>query len=496
VTRGCVNILISCIIMNIRFCVCVWYLLVYLLDVKRMTTIIQSTQLVLAMIAALCTMAQSCPVPCARGCCNAGQTCCQPDPLRGPICCNAESQTCLREYGTCVTVSPAPPAPTPYHAGELLWAFRANSSGTHPVANVGGDVVVATTGAGLEAFRVMTGELVWTYPKRVKEHNVLQNGSFVFAAPVGFARVIEAVDASTGSLIWSTSLPDDVNAIRLSTDHQSCTPMLFVHTQDANYYPSGIYVLAAANGSILWNTTSFLDALPATVAGICAVSDDVYINGVDCMSGALVWSSQKHMSGSGSTSIFAVPSHNMFLAYFDLWSSVELVALNAHTGDIVWNHTNLFGTGNLVFSDDQSSLYTVTSNNGYTDYVDRYDLQSGALQWRVSTETNSFDNNKILAATDDFLLVTYPSFTFGLFAKNGSVAWNTTYTVSSESVSLSSNGAICYVGIDRSMVAIEMATGKQLWGYATQLGLQYAPMAVGGALIGGSQDTMLYAVHR
>lgn len=375
-----------------------------------------------------------------------------------------------------------------------MWAYRANSSTSHPVAVVGGATVVATTAAGIQAFTATSGALLWTYANIVKEHNVLQNGTTLFVVVHGFSGVVVALDLLTGREQWRTSVTPDVNVIRLSPD--ASLPILFLHTQDENYNPSGVIALHAVTGDVLWNNTVALFALPAVVRGVCALSNDVYVVGVNCITGVTIWSTQRTIAGSGATSIYAATSLDVFLVTFDEWSSLELVALNASTGALLWNHTHEYGPGPVVLSPDEQTFLTITTHfSGIRNFLVCYSVVTGEMLWTATAWTDGYDAVRILATTSLYFIGGYDDYTFALFQRNGTTAWNTTYAISSADVSLNADMSVMYAGIDASIGAVNISTGKVLWAHGVQLALKYAPLPVGDMVVGGSQDTYLYGVR-
>lgn len=417
--------------------------------------------------------------------------------MRQSICCNSTTEICLRDYETCILVTPVPSAPAPHTPGELLWAFLANISTAHPVGRAGNDVVIATTAAGVQAFNTTTGAVLWTFPTMVKEHNVLQNGTTLYVVLHGFSGVVVALDVLTGGESWRLSVPPDVNVMRFASEQHASAPILFLHTQDDNFAADAVFAVNATSGVVLWNTTQSFYAEPVAVNGICALSNNVFITGVNCLTGALVWSTSRTMLGSGSTSLYALPNSHVFIATFNEWSSLEITALDAATGAVMWNHTQLNGPGALSVAPNQQSVLLLTADvSGARNFITSYDVTTGELLWSLPSWTDSYFSISMLAVTPTHILGGYAGgYTFAAFLNNGTTAWNVSYSISSTDVTLNDDMTIAYAGVESSIGAVVIATGRVQWSHDTQLPLKYAPLTVGSTVIGGALDTYLYGIR-
>lgn len=241
-------------------------------------------------------------------------------------------------------------------------------------------------------------------PHPVKKHKTVQNGSVLYAPWEGDVGTLVAIDLAASAtstsaphVIWTIQLGNnDVNAISASSNN-SDPAVLFAHTEDANFQSHQLFAIDPVTGNFLWNTTTLTTAIPAMLHGVCVISNDVFLEGRRCADGHLLWSTAKTMSSSGATTLYSVAPLGLVLAYFNEWSTVRIAAVDVATGRVAWNLTHdLFGTGGLGISANGERFFTVTSHNGYMNYISAFSTSDGVVVWQTSVYTNSFSSPWIL----------------------------------------------------------------------------------------------------
>jgi outer membrane protein assembly factor BamB len=215
-----------------------------------------------------------------------------------------------REFHHCSAASPVVVAGVIYHA---FMGPRCNKD-----RNARGMIV---------AVDAMTGKTLWTVTTPIVESSLVHvNGLLYYGA---WDSRVYALSTVTHRVAWSRRVD---SAITDSVAYHA--GRVFIGTDRG-----GFYGLNAANGRVVWQTSSFsrfgareyFYATPTVAYGrVYAANTDGYVYSFGERDGRLIWA--KHV-GSYVYSAPAVFQRRIYVGTF----SGQLVALDAATGDILWH---------------------------------------------------------------------------------------------------------------------------------------------------------------
>jgi len=247
-------------------------------------------------------------------------------------------------------------------SGVELWRYSTNCNLTSPPAIAGGIVYAGTTYCDFIALDTATGNKLWSYPRSM----------------VGGPTVVDGV----------------------------------VYTASGNYGDSYASALDAKTGTELWSTYTGADTLtsPAVADGMVYIGDQRGAHALDAATGAIVWD---YPAGDLYAYTVAVANHVIYAGSPD----GKLYALNAKTGAKLWSFSTAgaisialaVNDGVVYFGSDDHNLYAL-------------DAGSGATLWTANIDAGQFSdpaiaNGIVFAGTSDTKL-------FALDAKTGVTLWN------------------------------------------------------------------------
>jgi outer membrane protein assembly factor BamB len=186
-----------------------------------------------------------------------------------------------------------------------LWTVYGSDTASYPV--IAGGVVYAVVGQiaspyrALVAYDAATGTRKWT-PINLGAANLLNYGApayddgriFVLAD----TGVVKAVDASRGTVLWSTPLFADMYSIQSLSMPTAYRGIVYVST--STYMMGHLYAIDEATGAVLWS-----QMIDANAASSPAVSEQgVFVacacgraSAYDRISGAVLWSIDRLILG-------------------------------------------------------------------------------------------------------------------------------------------------------------------------------------------------------
>jgi outer membrane protein assembly factor BamB len=282
----------------------------------------------------------------------------------------------------------------------LLWSYTTAGAVDASPAVAAGVVYAGSTDGNLYALNAKTGAKVWSYPAggAVYASAAVANGVVYVGMNNGTSENLYALNASTGGLRWSNSdfggfaspaVADEAvyfaNGGGMEAVNASTGALLWTYTPgfqinaspaEANgvLYTGSLvnavfYAIDTSTGVPLWTFESGPDrdyafnSSPAVANGLVyAASDDGNLYALNASTGALVWG---YPSGAGST-----PAVANGVVYVD-----GVYALNATTGALLW--TSPFGSFPAVAD---GVVYSVGGNDVYA-----LNASTGALLWSYAT---------------------------------------------------------------------------------------------------------------
>jgi len=322
-------------------------------------------------------------------------------------------------------------------------------------------------------------QVKWKYQNSFTQSSpAVANGVVYLGSSGGGTSRVFALNATTGTVLWSYYIGDDV-----VSSPAVANGVVYFTSQDKN-----VYALNASTGALLWlfRTQGALYSSPAVVNGVVYIgSTDTNVYALKASTGETLWSSSV---GNEVQSSPAVVNGTVYVGARDGY----LYALNASTGVKLWSYP-LQGE---VYSSPAVSNGVVYVGSQYGD-VYALNATTGVLVWHYST-TNyvwcspAVANGKVYVGFGDGNV---DAFNAGTGALVWSYATGAAVVYSSPAVA---NGVV-YVG-SRSLVnsrgtlyALDADTGAKLWSYTTAGYIDVSPAVANGVVYIGSNDGNIYA---
>jgi outer membrane protein assembly factor BamB len=261
--------------------------------------------------------------------------------------------------------------------GVVKWKFLAGNTGVESDAVVvNGVVYVGSNDDYLYALDAATGQMKWKFltGANVSASPVVVNNIVYFGSSDG---KLYALDASNGGLKWSFATGGMIN----QSGPAYVNGVIYVGSRD-----SYLYAIDATTGDQKWRFYAngiSLEQSSATVAnGI------VYIGGwfnisnsnqrgslyaVNANTGQLVW---ERLTNTGIGSSPCVSDGKVYISCNDNY----LYALDAATGATIWRQRVLANGASAAVANG-----IVYIGGGGTDYFYAFDAQTGTLKWKFHT---------------------------------------------------------------------------------------------------------------
>jgi outer membrane protein assembly factor BamB len=350
----------------------------------------------------------------------------------------------------------------------------------------------------------------------------------VYEASQGTHSTLMAIDASTGSAVWSTPLS---GSVRDSAAVSGNTVYIASHDQR-------LYAINATTGQIdcTYMTTGMIEASPV-VGNVDGTGDVVFfgdigqgekvnaghewaINGVGNVNGecTLKWSFNNFAVTTGGTRTGSWSSPALVQDASGRWLDVfgttnpdnAVYALDAATGAELWHYTTT-----TKGDSDVGAGPTISSPgvNGFADgvvYIDgkdqveyALDLATGASLWQFNLKKNAGSGAKAIctaALVGTNLIITYNEYVYDLNAVTGALTWRSQSTgtaafIASPAVSGAAGDQVILAGdLAGTEHAYSLATGAQLFTFNAAKPI-FSSSAVGnGMVFFASLDGDVYAL--
>ena len=289
---------------------------------------------------------------------------------------------------------------------------------------------------------------------------------------------VYALDAATGQMLWSYQTSDAIRSTPTITGGA-----VYVGSSDGH-----VYALDAGSGTLLWrhNTDNPVQYSPVVSEGrvfVAAAGDTLYsVQALDARSGAMLWAAQVAYPYGAPLAVTAANGR-----VYTPGESGEFYALDASTGDVVWNVTVGMGAESPPAVVD-GVVYLTAVNNAYA-----LGEATGELLWNYGTEM--FPAMDRPAVVDDGVYYFAPD--NNLYAMNtetGHFAWY--YVAESFIVDtpVVAEGMV-YLSMESGIFdAIDASTGAFVWRWETSETALRSATVVNGVLIAESSDGYLRAL--
>ncbi|WP_433412189.1 PQQ-binding-like beta-propeller repeat protein [Microtetraspora malaysiensis] len=336
-----------------------------------------------------------------------------------------------------------PDAPAPAPARDRGWSFPTDAAVRTDLVVTGG-VVYATSGDGtVSALDAATGAVRWRFRTggSMMNDHVVAHGSVYAASSTG--RLV-ALDTATGRLRWSRK-------IFVFADLVVAAGRLYVWTRRPAWFSKAkLVALDAASGKKLWTFQ-----LPGDVLNPDAVpAGDVVLTGGD---------------------------HGM------------MYALDPATGTEKWRYRAGAERARIQLVRAGATVYATSS---YGD-VSALDAVSGEVRWRSRiTGTLSLYFRPVVAG-ETVYVGDSAGVTYALNATAGTLLWNFRAEGDKPAYqwdAVVADGLMYTAGPDRTLYALDAATGKARWRLPLDGGRDTGPVAAGGTIYLSDVAGTLYAL--
>lgn len=343
---------------------------------------------------------------------------------------------------------------------KLKWTASTKQGLEASPVYANGIVYQPTSDGFLNAYNATTGSKIWQFNcqcifRSFSAPLVDTNTNMVFFGTVGYAdegipSPFYALDAQSGTLLWSVILP---------------------------WHTLGFPTLAFNN---LYLGTSHLDH------GNCQLL------ALDEVSGHFSW---QYATDSGVWGSVAVDPNTQTVFTGIGNPSAAVVALDAITGVVKW-HDAIAEYGP---DDDVGSGITIANGLVYASSkngsVYAFNESTGAFVWStaIGGQSNGDISTQAVSAQGVLYVGSINNALYALNAATGALIWKTPVGGHIYSSPAIANGVVYFASFDQKIYALNASTGAVLWSYMTNRLSYSSPIFVNGWLYCGSTDGNLYA---
>ncbi|MEM3577485.1 MAG: PQQ-binding-like beta-propeller repeat protein [Candidatus Bathyarchaeia archaeon] len=204
---------------------------------------------------------------------------------------------------------------------------------------------------------------------------------------------------------------------------------------------------------------------------------------LNATTGELIW------NYTGLTWISSSPAVAYGMIYFGSFDK-NVYALNATTGDKIWNYTT---GGFMAASSPAVADGVVYIGGGYGNGVFALNATTGDKLWNYTTQGNVHSSPAV--ANGVVYVGSYDDNVYALNATTGEKIWN--YTTGNDVYSSPTVvDGVVYIGSnDFNVYALNATTGEKIWNYTTGFSVVSSPAVVNGVVYVGSWDGNIYALN-
>lgn len=208
------------------------------------------------------------------------------------------------------------------------------------------------------------------------------------------------------------------------------------------------------------NSQSLVGSSPAIVNGVVYIgSDDGELFALNAYTGDLIWN---RTLGYLSTSSPAVVDG---VVYVSVWEGTNY-ALNASNGEVIWSNNRRYSGSSPAVVDNV--FYISESGN-----VTAMNATNGEYIWRYYIGTNG-GNTPIVA--DGSVFISDSGYVFAINASTGELRWSRTFRISNTYNSPAyANGVLYFVCSDELSYALNATDGSTIWSTGTGYSADHSP---------------------
>jgi outer membrane protein assembly factor BamB len=312
-------------------------------------------------------------------------------------------------------------------SGQVKWSFFGGGPQMGSPTCYQGKVYVsiqAGTGA-LYCLDAQTGSVIWTYSQPLASYGTpcVFNGSvyvaYAFTTP--YLTGLQAIDAATGTMLWSKE-------IGLGPDNRGLsTPTAVAGYVVVSLINFGVYALNSTNGNIVWiRGTGINNTNPLVTGGVVYTGGEtVLCSALDLTNGNIIWQSTAALANVTKSPVMAND-----IVY--VCGGVNMFALNKNSGAVIWSEKSnggMSGIGVGRFSSVSVSLSDTTLYAGNDDDMTYcLDLSTGAKKWTYPLNVVQLRNTSPNPVAANGMLFTNreDNSLYAFSAKSGKLIWKFT----------------------------------------------------------------------
>jgi outer membrane protein assembly factor BamB len=264
-----------------------------------------------------------------------------------------------------------------------------------------------------------------------------------------------ALNSKKGKLLWKYT----------SNDNLSYSEPILVDSTLYTINASGkLLAINPALGKLKWNFQSGGTSIttPAVVNGVVYFgSDDHLIYAVDAKTGLLKWTRQTYGNVDSSP---AVVDGILYIGSSDFY----IYAFDVNTGALKWKYNT--GSGIVESSPVISNNVVFIGNrNGYLNAINTAD---GSLNWKYSADGISLEQARIVVQNNVVYFASWysidnfnkPGTLYAVNETDGTLVWKALESRGFTSGPTVANGKLYINSDDTNIYAIDVLTGKTIWG--------------------------------
>ena len=371
-------------------------------------------------------------------------------------------------YGQSLPTTEAGPKPEPdYPVGELLWRFRfpVNEAMASRPTVADGVVYITLYDNSLHALDASTGSAIWSHQADgwITSSPVVVDGVVYAGSWDGY---VYALDAVTGNLLWRfETAGSGHNSLKVSGD--------VVYAEAGG----SVYALQASTGELIWSSedVAFVYSISPVQAGEVVYAGSAGIlYALDSSTGEALWqhkaSGEEPRPQTLSAPEVAVVGETVYIGP----DNGHVRALDASTGDLLWEYETPARVA-LTPVVDAGVVYAAAA--GLLDgSLYALNAVTGDLLWEY-TEIDGFYS---LAVSEGLVYVSghieFISHVFALDSSTGEFRWRAPGSTALDPFVVDSAIYATYVapgedGPVDGVSALDAETGEILWVYHTDVGL-------------------------
>lgn len=254
----------------------------------------------------------------------------------------------------------------------LAWGYRTNGSVMSSPSVVNGVVYAGSQDMNVYAVDAWNGELVWRYQTNgtIESSPAVADGKVFIGSDDGN---VYCLDSYSGDLIWKRFVNGGLPLNHGSVVMLRSSPAVVGDTVYVGSVDGNLYALDADNGEIVWKyeTGGIITSSPTVADGFVYVTSEESTEGalykVDADDGGLVWRKALEYvvpftGGTDMQGTATVADGVVFVST----NLREYYAVNASSGETLWNYTNPAAIEFIV----SSPIYV----DGRVFIVDKFDI--------------------------------------------------------------------------------------------------------------------------